>query len=679
MTKVSKEAKKRAKKLRELIRHHRHKYHVLDDPEISDEAYDSLFRELVEVERKYPELKTPTSPTERVGGEPIEEFEKVRHEFRQYSFDNAFNFSELKDWEGKIKRMLSKKGIDKAPSYVGELKIDGMKLVLTYESGELVRAATRGNGLVGEDVTAQAKTISSIPLVLRKKLDLICVGEVWMSERELLRINKERKKAELPPFANSRNAAAGSMRQLDPKVTASRRLEAFVYDIERIKRAEDEVAEPKTQEEELALLEELGFRVNSHRIITKEISDINDYYDKWREQKKKEDYEIDGVVVKVNEGDLQDALGYTGSAPRFGIAYKFPAEQVTTVIEDIGFQVGRLGTVTPVAHLRPVEVAGATVSRATLHNEDFIKEKGIRVGDTVILQRAGDVIPEIVEVLKDLRVGNEKKFRFPKKIPACGGDGAIERIPGQAAHRCKYRGGFEEKKRELEHFVGKKAFDIEGLGKEQVKVFLEEGLISDGADLFTLKEGDLMSLPRFGEKSISNLLESIDESREIELPRFLIALSIREVGEETAHDIARHFGALEVVESADIDELRSIEGVGEVVAESVYEWFGDKENKKYLKKLLGEVKVKNIGRESGEKPLEGKSFVLTGSLEEMTREEAKKKLRDLGASVSSSVSGNTDYLVTGKNPGSKYEKAKDLGVKVLGEEEFKSILNNSIK
>jgi DNA ligase (NAD+) len=670
MTKAPKEAKERVEKLHKEIRHHGHLYYNLDKPEISDEAYDSLFRELRELEEEYPDLRTSTSPTQRVGGEAIPEFKKVKHEFRQYSFDNAFDLSELKRWEDKIKRIALKAGEKESLSYVAELKIDGMKIVLTYKNGELDRAVTRGNGVVGEDVTAHARTIASIPLVLNKEVDLICVGEVWLSGKELVRINKERVKDGLPVFANARNAAAGSMRQLDPKITASRRLETFAYDMEMVAGVEV----PKTQAGELELLQELGFKVNSHHIFAESLEDVEDFYKKWQKCKEKEDYGIDGVVVKVDSRHLQDVLGYTGNAPRFGIAYKFPAEQVTTVVEDIVLQVGRLGTITPVAHLRPVVVAGATVSRATLHNEDFIEEKDVRIGDTVILQRAGDVIPEIVEVLKDLRKGKERKYKFPKTVAACGGDGTVERIPGQAAYRCKHKGGFEQKKRELEHFVSKKALDIDGLGKEQVRVFLEEGLISDGADIFTLKEGDLLSLERFGEKSVSNLLQAIEDSREVELPRFLIALSIKEVGEETAHDIAEHFGTLRKIKKALLEELRSIDGVGEVVAEAVHSWFIDKDHTKYLDKLLAEVKVREEKPKAGNKKLRGKTFVVTGSLKSLSRDDAKVRIRSLGGSVSSSVSKKTDFVVVGKDSGSKKDKADELGVKQLSEDEFLKLL-----
>lgn len=669
--KESKEAAERIEKLRKEIRHHRHLYHNLDKPEISDEAYDSLFRELIELEEEYPSLKSPTSPTQRIGGEPIDKFEEVRHEVRQYSFDNAFNLEDLQNWEEKIVRILKKQGVEKTPSYCAELKIDGLKVILTYKNGQLLQGATRGDGEVGENVTENIKTISTIPLVLKKKVDMIAVGEAWLSEKGFERINKDRKKEDQEPFANPRNAAAGSLRQLDPKVAAERKLDSFVYDIDKIESPEGGV--PKTQTDELSLLEELGFKVNKNYQLCKNLDEVHKFYKSWEKKKEKVSYEVDGVVVKVNSLELQESLGHTAKSPRFGIAYKFPAEQVTTKIEEIAFQVGRTGVVTPVAHLKPVEVAGATVSRATLHNEDFIKELDIREGDTVVIQRAGDVIPEVVEVLKDLRTGKEKKFSFPNKIDACGGDGTIERIPGQAAHRCKHRGGFIEQVRKFEHFVSKKAFDIEGLGSKQVKLFLEKNLVTDFADIFTLEKGDLLSLPRFAEKSVTNLLESIDDARRVPFNRFLVGLSIDQVGEETAIDLAKYFEDIESLAKASKDELQNVSEVGEVVAESVYGWFRDQKNKRVLRKLLEEIQIEEIKSGTGGK-LAGKTFVLTGSLDSLTRDESKERIRSLGGDVSSSVSKKTDYVVAGSDPGSKYKEAEKLEVKILDEGSFLRML-----
>lgn len=671
-TPVPKLKRERARKLRELIEYHRYRYYVLDDPEMSDEAYDSLFQELVALEREYPSLKTLTSPTTRVGGQPLDAFTKVRHEVSQWSFDNVFTFEELRKWEEKVLRYLEKKGITgQTIDYCVELKIDGLKIVLTYKNGELVRGATRGDGTTGEDVTSNLRTVNSIPLVLQEKVDVIVGGEAWLPEPELERINRERDKEGEQPFANVRNVAAGSIRQLDPKVAAKRRLDSFIYDIESISGEQKEL---RTQIDELKFLQKLGFKVNTHFKQCATIEDIEKYYQSWVKRREKEEYGIDGVVIKVNERSLQEVLGYTGTAPRFAVAYKFPAEQVTTVVEDIVLQVGRTGVLTPVAHLEPVHVAGAIVSRATLHNEDFIQDLDIRIGDTVILQRAGDVIPEVVAIMKDLRTGKEKKWHFPKKTSLCGGGGEVERVPGQAAYRCKQRGGFEELKRRLEYFVSKKAFDIDGLGKEQVKVFLEAGLISDATDIFTLEKGDILSLPRFGERSVDNLLGAIENARTVSLPRFLVALSIDQVGEETAIDLAEHFGTLESIRGASQEELESIEGVGPVVAQSVYTWFKTKEHTDFLKRLLKEVTIEKYVSEKKDQKLLGKTFVLTGTMDTMTRDEAKRYIREHGGVVTSTVSKNTDYVVAGDKPGSKYNDARKLGVSILDERRLLGLL-----
>jgi len=549
-----------------------------------------------------------------------------------------------------------------------ELKIDGLKIILTYREGKLVLGATRGNGVVGEDVTQNVKTIDDVPLELSETRDMVVTGEAWLSENELARANKIREKNGEPLFANPRNAAAGSLRQLDPRIAAERRLACFVYDIEN--------STEKTQTSELKLLGRLGFVVNKNHALCKSIGEVERFYQSWAKKRGTGEYHIDGIVVKINETELQIALGHTAKAPRYAIAYKFPAEQVTTVVEDIVLQVGRTGVLTPVAHLRPVLVAGATVSRATLHNEDFIKEKDIRIGDTVVLQRAGDVIPEVVQVVKETRTGKEKSWHFPRKVMACGGDGSIERVPGQATYRCKHKGGFTQQLRRLSHLVSKKAFDIDGLGNRQVKLFLEKGLIADGADIFTLEEGDLLPLPGYKEKSVKNLLGAINKARAVSLSKLLIGLSIGQVGEETAIDISEHFGTLEKIQNATREELEAINGVGEIVAQSVHDWFRDSENKILLRKLLKQVSVKETRSniQGTNNKLEGKTFVLTGSLKSMTRDEAKAKIRAAGGHVTSSVSKKTDYVVAGADPGTKYKKAQELGVKLINEVAFKQLL-----
>jgi DNA ligase (NAD+) len=480
-------------------------------------------------------------------------------------------------------------------------------------------------------------------------------------------LNKERKAKGEPLFANTRNVAAGSIRQLDPKVTASRKLSSFIYDLDKVS-----IGMPSEQGKELELISRLGFKNNPNFEVVDSLDGIERYYKKWQKQKEKLDYGLDGIVIKINSRRIQDALGYTGKSPRWGIAYKFPAEQVTTVVEDILFQVGRTGVITPVAKLTPVLVAGSTVSRATLHNEDEIKRLDVRIGDTVVLQKAGDVIPDIVEVMKDMRNGKEKTFVFPKKIDACGGDGKIERIEGQAAWRCVNKSSFAQQKRKFYHFVSKHAFDMDGCGPKIIDALLENGLISNYDDLFTLKKGDLLSLPRFAEKSVDNLLASVERSREITLARFIVSLSIPQVGEETAIDLAKHFGNLEKIRSAKVEELEKINGVGDVVGKSLYEWFSVKENSRLVDRLLKHVKI--IHKKEQSLRFSGKSFVITGTLSSMSRDEAKEKIRSLGGDVSESVSSKTTYVIAGENPGSKLDKAQKLGVKVLDEEKFKELM-----
>ncbi len=454
-------------------------------------------------------------------------------------------------------------------------------------------------------------------------------------------------------------------------MVASRKLEVFTYDIARYERMSD------TQMEELEELRRLGFKVNPHFDLVCDMAEVIEYWKKWQKKSKHEDYWVDGVVVKVNERKYQEALGYTGKAPRFAIAFKFPAEQVTTIVEDIVLQVGRTGVLTPVAHLRPVSVAGSTVSRATLHNEDEIKRLDVRVGDTVILQKAGDVIPDIVSVVKEMRTGKEKAFHFPTHVPACGGDGRIERMPGEAAFRCVNKNSFEQNKRKLYHFVSKHAFDIEHMGPKNIDLLLENGLITNFDDIFSLKRGDLLSLPRFAEKSADNLLQAIEEKKSIPLSRFIVSLSVPNVGEETAEDLAEHFGTLEKIENAKIEELENISGIGGVVAQSVFDWFREKENKDLINRLLRHISLSRFDLDSEKRvtfPLAGKSFVLTGTLATLSRDEAKKKIKDLGGEVVGSVSKNTSFVVAGENPGSKYDKAQELGVEILDEEKFLEML-----
>lgn len=673
MPKASKDIQIRAEKLRDEINRHRRLYHTHDAPEISDTAYDSLIKELEGIEAEYPELQTPDSPTGRVGAAPLPEFVKVAHKVPQWSFNDAFTEDDMRDFDARVRRFIkAETGKEEAPTYVCELKIDGLKVVLEYEKGSLVRAATRGDGSVGEDVTQNVRTIGSVPLRLAKPVSIIVEGEVWMSKSNLERLNKEREKAGEPLFANPRNVAAGSIRQLDPKVAASRRLDNFTYDIARLESGSG-VALPSTQFGELELLAELGFKVNKHRRHVKDIEGAIEYWRQWQKKAPKEDYLIDGVVIKVDERRLQEALGYTGKAPRWGIAFKFPAEQVTTVLEDIVFQVGRTGVVTPVAQLRPVLVAGTTVSRATLHNEDEIKRLDVRIGDTVVLQKAGDIIPDIVKVVTELRTGKEKPFVFPTHIPECGGDGRIERVPGQAAHRCVVKDSQTLLRRKFHYFASRAAFDIDGCGPAVIDSLLDAGLVSTFADIFKLKKGDLMALPRFGEKSADNLLAAIERARVQTLPRFITGLSIDHVGEETARLLAEHFKSIDAIADASVEELSAVEGIGPVVAASVASWFKDKTHKKVVDRLVKEVKIQNVRSTSGGK-LAGLTFVLTGTLPTLERAEAEDMIRKAGGGVSSSVSKKTDFVLAGEAAGSKLTKAEELGVKVIGEEEFRKML-----
>ncbi len=653
----------RAKKLQELLSYHGHRYYVLDQPEISDEAYDALMQELLALESEYPALLLPDSPTQRVGGKILEKFDKITHLVPQWSFDNVFDEEEFKQFDERVK-----KAVSKTEEYVCELKIDGFKIVLTYKKGLLVSAGTRGDGTVGENVTENIRTIRSIPLRLTKPVDCIVEGEIWLPKNEFARINKEREKHGEPVFANPRNAAAGSVRQLDTAEVAKRKLDCFVYDIARI-----EGGEPRTQFIELALLEELGFHVNPHRKLCTDVAEVVSYWESWTPKRDKEPYLIDGVVIKVNDRKSQERLGYTAKSPRFGVAYKFPAEEATTLVEDIQLQVGRTGVVTPVAHLRPVRIAGSLVSRATLHNEDQIARLDVRIGDTVILRKAGDVIPEVLRVLTDLRTGKEKKYKFPEYVEACGGP--IERIPGMTAYRCVDKNSFTQLSRRMAYFTSKGALNIEGLGPKIVEALMKAGLVSSPDDFFTLKKGDLEDLEGFAEKSADNLLASIDDRREVTLARFLTALSIEHVGEETALDIGNALGTIERVMSATEAELTEIDGVGEIVAHSLASWMKNSEHKAMLKRLLKQVTVREVKKTAAtHSPFTGKTVVLTGGLTNMTRDEAKAKIRERGGKVSSSVSKETDYVVAGIDAGSKLDNAKKLGVTVLSEAEFLKML-----
>lgn len=660
-----KKAKERIKKLREIINHHRYLYHVLNKEEISSSVLDSLKKELFDLESRFPHLVTPDSPTQRVEGEPLEEFRKTRHYRNMLSFQDAFSKEDMEEFEKRITRITPEKF-----TYFSELKVDGLAIELTYENDVLVRGATRGDGRMGEDVTQNLKTIEAIPLRLleKKKRSVVVRGEVFISKKEFERLNKERQKEDLPLYANPRNIAAGSIRQLDPKVAASRNLDFFAYDLVADTK-EGEVVEPfraKTHKDKHALLREMGFKTVDREKECKRLAEVFEFYKKIEKERESYSYQIDGIAVFVNENRVFENLGTAGKAPRGGIAYKFALEQTTTVVEDVEFQVGRTGAITPVAILEPVNLGGVTVSRATLHNEDEIKRLGIKIKDTVIVGRAGDVIPRVVKVLTELRNGSRKNIRFPKECPLC--KSKLVRPEGEVRWYCKDRDCRGTRKERLRHLVSKKGFDIDGLGEKGVNKLLEEGIISDPADIFFLKEGDLLPLERFAEKSVNNLIEAIKEKKKIPLSRFLQAISIPFVGESTARELSYHFGSLNRIKRASLEEISRVYDIGPVTARSLYNFFRDKRNKELLEKLeKAGVFVKG---EKRNKKLGGKVFVVTGTLGKLKREEAEDKIVGVGGRASSSISQNTDYLVAGKNPGTKLEKAKDLGVTVLSEKEF---------
>lgn len=665
--KASKEIQERAKKLREAITAYRAEYHEQDTSSISPEALDSLKHELAELERMYPELVVPDSPTQTVVGRVAPGLKKVTHAVPQWSLDDAFSEKDVRAFDERVKRGLVRAGYtDPVPTYSTELKIDGLHIVLTYEKGVLVLAATRGDGVIGEDVTHAVRTIKSIPHTLTRPVDVIVEGEVYMTRSGFVLLNKEQEKLGKAAFANPRNAAAGSLRQIDAQVAAARPLAAFLYDL-------DATSEkmPETQTESLSYIKELGLPVNAKSIHARTIEEVVSFWDAWHGAKREsEDYQIDGVVLKVNEAEYRTALGYTGKGPRFAIALKFPAEQVTTRVTDISLQVGRTGVLTPVAHLEPVSVAGTTVARATLHNEDFIAEKDIRIGDTVILQKAGDIIPEIIQVLPEFRTGKEKKWSFPKRSYLCGGEGEIERVPGTAARKCKVAGSFDQQYRKLTHFAGKSALDIEGLGGKTVKLLMEHELVSEYDDFFDLTYDEVRALPGFKETSAQNLIAAIQKRTRIPLDRLLAGLSIPHVGVETAYLLAAHFGTLSHILNAKPHEFSDIHGIGEIGMRAVSEWFSDAENRELVERLQQHLSISSVSKAPSKGVFSGVSVVITGSFDEFSREEAAGLIKKEGGSVSSAVSRKTGFVLAGEKPGSKLVAAKELGVPVIDAKEF---------
>ncbi|MDZ7369545.1 MAG: NAD-dependent DNA ligase LigA [candidate division KSB1 bacterium] len=654
----------RIEELRRLIEYHNHRYYVLDSPEITDAEYDRLMRELIELEKQHPEYYSPDSPTQRVGGQRADAFAPVRHSIPMLSLDNALDEAEMADFDQRTRQALGLSVVE----YVCEPKLDGLAVELVYENGRLQTASTRGDGTVGENVTQNIRTIRSIPLVLHgtgAELPLLEVrGEVILGTRAFEQLNRERAERGEPLFANPRNAAAGSLRQLDPAVTAERPLDMFCYGIGRF-----EGIEITSQWQLLQLYKEWGLKVNPFIRLCKGLAEVKAYHAEMLERRPTLPYEIDGVVVKVNSFAQQAELGIKTKSPRWAIAYKFPARQETTQVLDIIVQVGRTGALTPVAVMRPVRIGGVEVSRATLHNQDEIDRKDVRIGDWVVVQRAGDVIPEIVQVITSRRTGAEKKFIIPSQCPVCGSE--TVRLEGEAVQRCINSSCPAQVRERVVHFASKNAMDIEGLGEKVVNQLFDDGLIRDAADLYYLKKEQLLQLERFGEKSAENLLRAIEASKDRPLDRVLFAFGIRLVGEHVARVLARAFGTIERLSSASYAELQNIYEIGPQVAESVVDFFASPQNQDFIRRLKeAGVKMTPLRAESGEKPLAGKTIVFTGVLKTLSRKEAEELAERLGAHAASSVSKKTDFIVVGEEAGSKLAKAQELGVPILTEEEF---------
>jgi DNA ligase (NAD+) len=656
---IPQKARKRANDLRGLVEHHAQRYYVLDNPEISDYEYDQLFRELVELETQYPGLQTPDSPTQRVGGAPSESFSKVRHRSPMLSLSNAFTPDEVADFFRRVER-----AVGTVEEYVCELKIDGLAISLTYADGKFERAATRGDGVQGEDVTANVKTIRQVPMAVRTTEGLPrnveVRGEVYMPKPVFAALNARLDEAGKPRYANPRNAAAGAVRQLDPGVTATRGLRAWMYQVDP--------AEPaRSQVEVLDRLAELGFPVNPHRRAVRSIDDVIAFLDDWKDRRHELDYETDGVVIKVSPFTMQQELGTIARSPRWAIAYKFPPEERETKVLDIAVQVGRTGAVTPVAMLEPVLLAGSTVRRSTLHNEDEVARKDVRIHDTVLVHKAGDVIPEIVRVILEKRSKKSKPWRMPDHCPAC--DSPLVREEGEAVRRCVNPLCPAQRLERILHFASRSGMNIEGLGSAIVDQLIDRGYVADAADFFALSKEQVLTLDGFAERSADNLLRSIASRRRVPLHQLINALGLPHVGAQTAVVLARHFGSLEKLAAASEDELREAEGLGPVVASRVAAWLHSAEGRELLERLAA-AGVEGEPERRGEGPLTGQGWVLTGTLDSMTRPEAEERIRALGGTAGSSVSKKTHAVVAGASPGTKLDRAKALKVRVLDEPQF---------
>lgn len=666
----------RIEKLRKLIDYHRTLYHTFDAPEVSDAAFDTLKNELEELERAYPEFIVASSPTQKIGGVPLDKFVKIRHEVPMLSFFDAFSQREMEEWYGRLEKHVGVSRLKKArhPLFYCELKIDGLAVELVYENGVFIKGSTRGDGMIGEDVTQNLKTIASIPSVLTQlghwsiPKHLVVRGEVFISKKELERINKEQEKKGARPFANTRNLAAGSIRQLDPAIAASRKLESLQYAL-----ATD--CGQKTHEEEHKMLASWGFSLSPDARAMDSLVDVFAFRDGWEKKRETIPYEVDGVVAIINDVEIFRAGGVVGKGPRGVIAYKFSPREATTIVEDVKIQVGRTGILTPVAVLKPVEISGVTITHATLHNFDEIERLDVRIGDTVVVTRSGDVIPKIMNVLRELRTGKEKKISIPKTCPSDGSPLSRE----GALVRCTNALCGAQNKHRILHFVSRGAFNIQGLGEKIVDRFLDEGLLTDVADIFSLQEGDIASLERFGEKSARNLVDQISLAKKISIAKFLYALGILHVGQETAHALANFFisqskrvdvlGVLNFFGACSVDQLQAIVDIGPAVSKSIVKWFSDKRNKNLLNALhRAGIILEKPKRKSN--TLKGMKIVLTGTLHDLSRQQARELIEEEGGDVQSDVSSHTDVVVVGQNPGSKYQRALTLGIPVWDEEEF---------
>ncbi len=657
------EIKDRIDELRRTLEYHSKKYYVDDAPEISDFEYDKLMRELEILEEENPEFRSPLSPTVRVGGAVVDKFDEVVHTVRMESLQDAFSFDELRDFDSRVK------GVVPDCTYVVEHKIDGLSVSIEYRDGDFLRASTRGNGDVGEDVSENIKTIASVPLHLSEKIPYIEVrGEVYMPRESFVKLNAEREEREEPTFANPRNAAAGSLRQLDPKIAAKRGLDIFVFNIQQL-----EGIEVKTHIEGLRLLKRLGFKTILNDRVFDGISSAIAEIENIGESRGSLPFDIDGAVIKVNELALRTVLGSTAKFPKWAIAYKYPAERKKTKINDICVQVGRTGAVTPLAILEPVHIAGTTVSRATLHNSDYIAEKDIKIGDTVIIEKAGDIIPAVVEVIKEERTGSERSFSMPEKCPVCGAD--VVRDEGEAAYRCTGIDCPAQRMRHIIHFVSRAAMDIDGLGPSIIAQLLEKNLISTAADLYFLKTEDIAALDKMGEKSAANLQAALERSKQNSLDRVITALGIRHIGEKGGKILARHYGSLDALITAGEDELSEIADIGPVMACSIKEFFAQVQNRAFVERLReGGVRLDIAPEAAADERFAGQTFVLTGTLEKYTRNEAAQIIEQFGGKTSSSVSKKTTYVLAGREAGSKLDKANSLGVRVISEAEFEGMI-----